>query len=73
MKPLSLVVTEKLSSETEHFDHVHAHREAHRGYCISTPLLRKGVLKTEVSSYFLIANLICNLYLTQLTGWKYKI
>ena len=47
MKPLSLVVTEKLtlSAETEHFDHAHTDADAHWGYCISPPLLRKGTLK----------------------------
>ena len=49
MKPLSLVVTEKidLSAETEHFDQEHAQVQVHTylGYHISTPLLHKGALK----------------------------
>ena len=54
MKPLSLVVTEKLTYAHKlnilimrtRSRNAHAHMDAHRGYRISTPLLRKGALNT---------------------------
>ena len=56
VKPLSLVVTD-LSLETEHFDHVHQHVQAHtdaqQGYHISTPLLHKDMLASKSVEYFI--------------------
>ena len=45
--PCSYLDTD-LSTETEHFDHEHAHAQehAHQGYYKSIPSLRKGALKT---------------------------
>ena len=42
--PCSYLETE-LSPKAEHFDHMQANM--HRGYHISTPLLREGALKTR--------------------------
>ena len=45
--PCSYLETD-LSAETEHFDHAQAHADVHRGYRISSPLLRKDALKIRI-------------------------